>query len=87
MSTMRLSELVGREIVDMTNGEKIGQLGRADLCINMDTGKIEQVILPVNHSFLSFGKQQKEYTLTWESIQKIGQDLILVHLQGDPETD
>jgi YlmC/YmxH family sporulation protein len=87
MSAMRLSELVGREIVDMKNGEKIGQLGRADLCINIDTGKIEQVIFPVNRSLLSFGKQRQEYTLTWNSIRKIGQDLILVHLQGDPKTD
>lgn len=84
---MRLSELIGREIVDMRNGEKIGQLSRADLCINVETGKIEQVILPINHSVFSIGKKIQEYTITWDSIQKIGQDLILVHLPNDPKTE
>lgn len=79
---MRLSELMGRELVDVRNGEKIGQLAKADLLINRDTGQIEQLILP--GSSWTFSKKTEEQNIPWKAIQKIGTDMILIELPRYP---
>lgn len=80
---MRLSELIGRELINLSNGEKIGQLARADLCIDEQTGKILNLILPGDQSLFSFGKKNQEQSVSWESIMKIGTDMILIDFQKE----
>lgn len=75
---MRLSELAGRELVDMQNGEKMGQLGYADLWIDTETGKIGSLILPGQRRLLSLGKQGGEQSVPWKAVRKIGPDTILI---------
>lgn len=77
---MRLSELAGRELVDMQNGEKIGQLGHADLWIDVETGKIVHLILPAGTGLLGFAKKQEEQSVPWSAIRKVGADMILIEL-------
>ncbi|MFC4768842.1 YlmC/YmxH family sporulation protein [Effusibacillus consociatus] len=84
---MRLSELAGRELVDMENGEKIGQLGHADLWIDAKTGRIGYLILPADTRFFSFGKKHEEQSVPWESIHKIGTDTILLDLKRGKFTE
>ncbi|GAX90580.1 YlmC/YmxH family sporulation protein [Effusibacillus lacus] len=75
---MRLSELVGRMLVDVHNGEKIGTLGHADLWIDTETGKIGYLVLPGNSGLFSFGRKNEEQTVSWDAVQKIGTDMILI---------
>ncbi|MGE5704269.1 MAG: YlmC/YmxH family sporulation protein [Clostridia bacterium] len=74
---MRLSELSGKEIVDMNNGERMGIVGNSDLEINPVTGEIQSIILP-NTSFWGFGKRKNEVVIPWKSIYKIGPDMMIV---------
>ncbi|WP_018132505.1 YlmC/YmxH family sporulation protein [Effusibacillus pohliae] len=83
---MRLSELAGRELIDLHNGQKIGQLHDADLWIDTETGKIGYLILPENVRRFGFGKKQDEQSVPWEAVRKIGADMILLdlnHKQSD----
>lgn len=43
---MRLSELSGKEIVDMKRAERLGILGQTDLEINERTGQIQALLIP-----------------------------------------
>lgn len=43
---MRLSELGGKEIVDLQKAERLGILGQTDLEINRETGEIHELIIP-----------------------------------------
>lgn len=43
---MRLSELSGKEIIDLDHGERMGMLGGSDLLIDETTGSIESIIFP-----------------------------------------
>ena len=44
---MRLSELSGKEVVDIEKAEKMGALGYMDLEINEKDGQIQTLIIPV----------------------------------------
>ena len=43
---MRLSELSGKEIVEINRAERLGILGQTDLEINESNGQIESLIIP-----------------------------------------
>ena len=43
---MRLSELGGKEIVEINRAERLGVLGQTDLEINESNGQIESLIIP-----------------------------------------
>ena len=56
---MRLSELVGKEIVNIVNGARLGVIGESDLSIDIDSGEIQHIILLQRTNILNFwiGKQ------------------------------
>lgn len=77
---MRFSKFSGKEVIDLDNGERMGILGQSDLVIHPETGRIESIVLPGN-SFLGFGRQKNEVVIPWQSIRKIGPDMIIVELK------
>jgi YlmC/YmxH family sporulation protein len=80
---VRLSDLAGKELVDMQNGEKIGPLGHADLWIDSKTGKIGYLVLPAGSGFLRIGKKADEQTVPWAAVKKVGTDMILIDLKPE----
>ena len=44
---MRLSELSGREIVNINDGARLGRIGDADLVIEPRSGRIKRLLLPL----------------------------------------
>ncbi|GMB08408.1 YlmC/YmxH family sporulation protein [Thermolongibacillus altinsuensis] len=74
---MRLSELSGKEIVDMKRAERLGVLGQTDLEINEKTGQIQALIIPTTKWF-GFRKEGNEIRVPWGYVKKIGADMILI---------
>lgn len=74
---MRYKEISGKEIIDVSTGSRLGVLGQTDLQINLKTGKIEAFIIP-NYKWFGFKKEDEQITISWDSITKIGQDIILI---------
>lgn len=74
---MRYNEISGKEIVDITHGTRLGILGQIDLEINKETGKIESFIIP-SYKWFGLMKEETETKIYWDSIIKIGKDMILV---------
>lgn len=74
---IRYKDISGKEIVDINLGERLGILGQTDLEIDMNTGQIISFVIP---SFKWFGlkKEGIETRIHWESIKKIGEDMILI---------
>ena len=56
---MRLSELGGKEIIGLDNGEKMGVISDSDLVIQPENGAIQSIILP-GSSFFGFGKEETQ---------------------------
>jgi YlmC/YmxH family sporulation protein len=76
---MRLSQLSGKEIIDLEHGERMGLVGQADLVINEHTGAIESMILPTG-SLLNMRKKRETIVIPWRSIKKIGPEMMIVEL-------
>lgn len=73
---MRFSELAGKEIVDVVNGERLGIVAQADLLIDKRSGKLEALVLPVRSSW--FKKPDVEIEIPWAFVRKIGSEMVIV---------
>ncbi|PDY21514.1 YlmC/YmxH family sporulation protein [Bacillus cereus] len=73
---MRLSELSGKEIVDLERAEKMGVLGHADVEINERDGRIQALIIPLG-KWGGFKREQQEVRVEWNQIKKVGNDMVI----------
>lgn len=74
---MKFSELAGKEIINTFDGSRLGLLGDSDLVVNPRTGKILSLVI-VKRGFFGMIKGENEITLSWQSVKKIGQDMIII---------
>lgn len=79
MFSVRLSELSGKEIVDVKRAERLGVLGQTDLEINEQTGQIQALIIP-SLKWFGFRKQGNEIRVPWRHIKKIGSDMVIIDI-------
>ncbi len=73
----RASDFKCREVINLADGERLGFV--FDMEINIETGKIEAVVVPGREKFRLFGKCEGT-VIPWECIKKLGEDTILVDL-------
>lgn len=81
---MRLSELGGKEIVDVKRAERLGVLGHTDLEINETTGEIKSLIIP-SLKWFGLKKEGAEIKVPWKHIKKIGTDMIIIDIPEEEE--
>lgn len=74
---MRYKDISSKEIVNITQGSRLGILGQTDLNIDLQTGQIESLIIP-DYKWFGFKKEGKETTISWNAIKKIGEDMIMI---------
>lgn len=73
---MLLSDLQGKDIIDMATGQKIGAI--VDALINKE-GKVEELSVQ-KRKFFFFSSSVT--AVKWSQIDKIGKDVILVNIVG-----
>ncbi len=77
---MKLGELAGKEIININDGARLGVIGETDLAIDDETGQIKSIILPRRGNLFSMFNEKQELIIPWESIKKIGFEVIIVEL-------
>ena len=77
---MRLNELVGKEMVNLYDGIRMGTVGDSDMLIDQETGKVISIILPNKSNMLNFWADRQKLVIPWETIKKIGKEVIVVEL-------
>ncbi|WP_066289319.1 YlmC/YmxH family sporulation protein [Bacillus sp. FJAT-29937] len=83
---IRISEFQMKDVVNVANGKKLGNVG--DIDINVQTGKINAVIIGGTGKVLGFFGRDEDVIIPWKNILKIGEDVILVRYQnGHMEKD
>ncbi|MDE5413048.1 YlmC/YmxH family sporulation protein [Alkalihalobacterium chitinilyticum] len=76
---MKISDLQSKDIVNMENGKRLGNL--SDLDINLSTGQIDAIIINGTGKMMSFfNRETEEVVIPWGNIVKIGNDVILVQV-------
>lgn len=78
-NVVRISEFQVKDVVNISDGRKLGNIG--DIDIDLHSGKIESVIVgSTGRMFGLFGKDE-EIVIPWGNIIKIGTDVILVRIK------
>lgn len=80
---MFISEFQTKDVVDVSDGKKLGNIG--DFDINVTTGKIQAIIISGQGRVLGFFGKDEEFVIPWRNIVKIGEDVILVRLNRNIE--
>ncbi|KUP07028.1 hypothetical protein Q73_05180 [Bacillus coahuilensis m2-6] len=75
---VRISDFQVKDVVNVSDGRRLGNIG--DIEINLDTGKIEAVVVGGTGKVLGFFGKEEEIVIPFRSIVKIGEDVILVRL-------
>lgn len=77
---MRLSQLSGKELIDLEKGRKLGVLGQTDLLFDEKTGLLKELIIPKS-SWMGLKRKDQEISIPWEHIETIGRDMIILQNQ------
>ncbi len=77
---MRFTELASKEIINLTNGERLGPLGDTDLEIDPQTGTIQSILVPPRGRFV---RQGRTTLIPWRVIRRIGPEVMIVDLDED----
>lgn len=74
---MRLSDLQHKDIVNIIDGSKIGNI----IDIKIDSkGNMEGLVVEKSKFIISMFTTKNEIEIKWEQIEKIGEDVILVNI-------
>ena len=77
----RVADLRLKEVINVSTGCRIGFVG--DLSIETDTGQIIALVVPGPCRFFGLFGRGDDYILPWNSVRRIGDDIILVEIPGD----
>ncbi|RAL26023.1 YlmC/YmxH family sporulation protein [Thermoflavimicrobium daqui] len=77
---IKISELQAKDVVNIIDGRKLGQIH--DLELDLRQGVIKAVIVPSETRFFGWFSGGQEWVIPWKQIIKIGSDVILVRLDS-----
>ena len=76
----RTLDLRRKEVINVTDGKRMGFV--SDVEIDLEEGRIDAIILPGPAKMFGIIGKDNEVTIPWESIKKIGEDIILVDMDN-----
>lgn len=74
---MRMSELQNKTVINLVDGKNIGNI--IDMSVD-EKGSTTGLIVEKKKFFISLFTSNKEITIKWNQIEKIGEDVILVNV-------
>lgn len=75
---VKISDLRMREVINVTNGKKLGLI--KDIEVDLNAGRIKSIVLPGNGRVLGLFGRNEDVVVPWQKIRKLGMDVILVDL-------
>lgn len=75
---IRASDLSTRDVINTVDGRRLGNI--VDVDLDLSTGRIVSVVVPGGNKMMGVFGKTDDYVVPWESIKKIGEDVILVEL-------
>ena len=77
---MRIGDLHYKEVINISTGQRLGYV--ADLEFDIQSGKVLSFIVPGPRRLFGLLPGDMDYVFPWESIVKLGDDTVLVSLEG-----
>lgn len=79
---VRINELIGKEMVNIYDGMRMGTVGESDMLVDEETGQIVSIILPNRSNALTFWADRQKMVIPWEAVKKIGREVIVVDIDN-----
>lgn len=74
-------KLKNKEVINIRDGKSLGYI--YDIEVNLEGGTIDGIIIPAPRGmFRFFGSKEEDYVVKWDKIRTIGDDVVLVDLEG-----
>lgn len=74
--TMNFSDLQCREVICLSDGQRLGFI--TDVQIEIPDGKVCAIVVPGPCRFLGITGRSDDYIIPWNCIKKVGPDIVLV---------
>lgn len=73
---MNFSDLKRKEVINVTDGRRLGMI--CDIIIDINNCRLEAIIVPGCFSLANMFQKQRNIIIPWCNIRKLGDDVILV---------
>ena len=82
MNKINLNQLMGKEIINLADGEKLGLIAEVDITFDQDTGDLKSILVPLDRGVLSFFSEENFFEVPWDAVIKVGQEVIIIDLDN-----
>lgn len=78
VTKVKISDFQTKDVINIVDGRRIGQV--SDLELDLRAGRIEAIVVPNYSRFFGLFGGGEDLVIPWQSIVKIGEDVVLVRL-------
>lgn len=79
---MRLRHLAGKEVINLSDGARLGIIDECELTFDCKSGYIHSILIPNPNTLLNFFSETSATAIPWQAIQQIGDEVIIVNLNN-----
>ena len=79
--------MMGKEVINIADGARLGVIEECDLGFEARTGKIEALLLPGRGGLLQLFSEGKGIARPWQAIRRIGDEVIIADMNDSDDWD
>ena len=79
--SVKFTDLQCKEVICVSDGRRLGFV--ADVIVEVPEGKVCSIVVPGQSRHLGLVGSREEFIIPWESIRRIGPDIVLVEANCD----
>jgi len=84
---MRLSELVGKEVVNLTDATRLGVIRNAQALIDTDAGRVEALLVPYDRPVSVLRRHHRLLAVPWRAVRRMGREIVIVEVKPPAHED
>ena len=77
----KFTDLHCKEVICISDGRRLGMI--QDVIIRLPKGEVSAIVVPGPCKFGGLGPPKDDFIIPWESICRIGPDIVLVDIKPD----